>query len=173
MPLPCFEQASAALLHSAITSSSSNSMILAGLEPAICGSEDQRGHRTSWNTGSRPLQLQMPPSLELVKSGMCPWRTMGAPACGTGFPHEKWPPFWGSSKLTFLSDRFNQRTAPGLQSVSVFLVRARSFSNFLLGFFLIYFAFSCLFCFRLMVSRFPAWEAIVRAKFWCIPYHFF
>ena len=53
------------------------------------------GHRTSWNTGSRPLQLQMPPSLELVKSGMCPWRTMGAPACGTGFPHEKWPPFWG------------------------------------------------------------------------------
>ena len=24
------------------------------------------GHRTSWNTGSRPLQLQMPPSLELL-----------------------------------------------------------------------------------------------------------
>ena len=42
MPLPCFEQASAALLHSAITSSSSNSMILAGREPAIFGSEDQR-----------------------------------------------------------------------------------------------------------------------------------
>ena len=104
------------------------------------------GHRTSWNTGSRPLQLQMPPSLELVKSGMCPWRTMGAPACGTGFPHEKWPPFWGSSKLTFLSDRFNQRTAPGLQSVSVFLVRARSFSNFLLGFL---FDLFCIFMFVL------------------------
>ena len=55
------------------------------------------GHRTSWNTGSRPLQLQVPPSLELLKSGMCPWRTMGAPACGTGFPHEKWPPFLGQS----------------------------------------------------------------------------
>ena len=52
------------------------------------------GHRTSWNTGSTPLQLQMPPSLELLKSGMCPWKTMGAPACGTGFSHEKWPPFW-------------------------------------------------------------------------------
>ena len=104
------------------------------------------GHRTSWNTGSRPLHPQMPPSLELVKSGMCPWRAMGAPACGTGFPHEKWPPFWGSSKLTFLSDRFNQRTAPGLQSVSVFLVRARSFSNFLHGFL---FDLFCIFMFVL------------------------
>ena len=46
----------------------------------------------------------------------------------------------------FLSDRFNQRTAAGLQSVSVFLVRARSFSNFLLGFL---FDLFCIFMFVL------------------------
>ena len=87
------------------------------------------GHRTSWNTGSRPLQLQMPPSLELLKSGMCPWRTMGAPACGTGFPHEKRPPFWVKADLFVRSLQ-----SKDLQSVSVFLVRARSFSHFLHGF---------------------------------------
>ena len=133
------------------------------------------GHRTSWNTGSRPRQLQMPPSLELVVSGIeCAHEELWGPLHVALVFHMKSDPlFLGSSKLTFLSDRFNQRTVPGLQSVSVFLVRARSFSNFCLVFFLIYFAFSCLFCFRLMVSRFPALEAIVRAKFWCIPYHFF
>ena len=99
------------------------------------------GHRTSWNTGSRPLQLQMPPSLELLKSGMCPWRTMGAPACGTGFPHEKWPPFWVKADLFVRSLQ-----SKDLQSVSVFLVRARSFSHFLHGFL---FDLFCIFMFVL------------------------
>ena len=106
------------------------------------------GHRTSWNTGSRPLQLQMPPSLELLKSGMCPWRTMGAPACGTGFPHEKWPPFWVKADLFVRSLQ-----SKDLQSVSVFLVCV---------FFLIYFAFSCLFCFRLF-QEVSGWSRVWRS----------
>ena len=31
--------------------------------------------------------------------------TAEVPKCGTGFPHEKWPPFWGSSKLIFLKQK--------------------------------------------------------------------
>ena len=31
--------------------------------------------------------------------------TVEVPKCGTGFPHEKWPPFWGSSKLIFLKQK--------------------------------------------------------------------
>ena len=56
------------------------------------------GHRTSWNTGSTPLPLQMPPSLELVKSGMCPWRTMGAPCMWHWFSTWKMTPFLGVVK---------------------------------------------------------------------------
>ena len=29
---------------------------------------------------------------------------MEVPTCDTGFLHEKWPPFWGSSKLTFFEN---------------------------------------------------------------------
>ena len=95
----------------------------------------------AWNTGSTPLQLQMPPSLELLKSGMCPWRAMGAPACGTGFPREKRSPFWVKADLFVRSLQ-----SKDLQSVFVFLVRARSFSHFLHGFL---FDLFCIFMFVL------------------------
>ena len=55
------------------------------------------------------------------------WRSLHATPV---FYMKKWPPFWGSSKLTFLSDCFIQRITPALQLVYAFLVRARSFFKF-------------------------------------------
>ena len=59
------------------------------------------GHRTSWNTGSRPLHPQMPPSLELVKSGMCPWRAMGALHVALVFHMKNDPLFGGRQSWPF------------------------------------------------------------------------
>ena len=73
-------------------------------------------------------------------------KNYGGPCMWHWFSTLKMTPFLGVVKADLFVRSLQSMTAPGLQSVSVFLVRARSFSNFLLGFL---FDLFCIFMFVL------------------------
>ena len=55
-------------------------------------------HATQWTASVHTLHMSKP-NVTRVQSA-----TVEVPTCDTGFLHEKWPPFWGSSKLTFFEN---------------------------------------------------------------------
>ena len=101
MPLPCFEQASAALLHSCY-----HFFQQQFYDPGrtrTCNLWFRRptsyplGHRTSWNTGSRPLQLQNASFTRTSKIRNVPMKNYGGPCMWHWFSTWKMTPFLGQS----------------------------------------------------------------------------